>query len=349
MSRSKFSSAATYLKSNSNYVKILLIFLSVGIPLALLYYVNAESFSHTYNGRSYYLFFLWLLVLEFFAFDWNKYGSKASNIHTKNTAVFGITLALPTVYVLVSNFLGLNAAIIQLGRLQGIGSLWLGEERLLDLPLATEFLVFAMLFGAIILLAYRLKGLADFLPPIALLGGVGIINLITILYPIFTPFQILTPATTTLSADVLNLMGYRTMVIVNSTSYVPTLLLANSQRMWTVSVGWPCAGVDSLIIYTVVILLFLRKANFSWIQGTIYFAVGAGVTYFINVLRVVTIALIGLNGGDLRPFHNYYGQLYSAVWIVSYMLIIIGTRSLWIKLNARKSKENKTIQQALPT
>lgn len=63
---------------------------------------------------------------------------------------------------------------------------------------------------------------------------------------------------------------------------------------------------------------------------------GVVVTYFINVLRIVTIFVIGINGGDWMAFHNIYGQLYSITWIVSYPLLIIGSQMLWAKIKNRR-------------
>jgi thaumarchaeosortase len=323
---------SAYFGRNGRYLKVLLIFLSVFVPLALLYGINAESFNHTYNGRSYYLFFVWLIVLEF-AFSWNKYDSKLGTSR-RGIFVFGLALILPTLYVVVANFLNLNGALIELARPSGVGAMWLS-----DIPLAVELLVFAVFFAVIFSLAYKRQGLTGFSPAIALLAAIGVVNMITIFFPYggFTPFQLLCPPTASASASVLELMGFNTMVLVNPRDFMPTLFVSGgAQSVYAVNIGWPCAGVDSLIIYSVVMLVFLKKAAIRRLQGAVYFGVGAAVTFFINVLRVVTISLIGLNQGDIRPFHNYYGQLYSAIWIVSYLLFIIGSRMLWDKYRAKK-------------
>jgi exosortase/archaeosortase family protein len=319
--------ATSYFRRHSTYFKIFLIFLSVAIPLFILYYLYAPSFDKTFNGRAYYLFFVWLIVLEF-ASDWDKYRSETSKMSMKRTFAFGLALLLPTAYVIVSNFFGFNRAIMDLFRMYGVISPWLDNT-----PLAVEYLAFAVLFAFIALSAYKLKGLAGFSLSIALLVVIGAIHAINILYPYggFTPFQILVPTTATLSADVLNLMGYQTTLFLSSGSLTPTLMVRDSTAYFGAQIAWPCAGVESLLLYTIIILLFLKKADIPRLHKIIYFAVGAAVTYFINILRIVTILLIGLNGGDVWTFHDYYGQLYSAIWIMSYPLIIIGTRILWSK------------------
>jgi exosortase/archaeosortase family protein len=321
-------SITAYFRRYSTYLKILLIFLSVAIPLAILYSLYPASFDKTFNGRSYYLFFVWLIVLEF-ALDWDKYKSETSKMNVKRIAAFGLALSFPTVYVVASNFFGFNAVIMDLFRPFVAGSDWL-----VNTPLAMEYIIFAVLFAVVILFAYKLKGLADFSLSVALLGVVGAIHMINALFPYggFTPFQILVPATASLSADVLNLMGYQaTIPHPNSGSLMPALFVRDpaSGATWAAQIAWPCAGVESLLLYTIIMLLFLKKSDIPRLHKVIYFAVGAAVTYFINILRIVTIFIIGLNGGDVWVFHDYYGQLYSAVWIMSYPLIIIGSQILW--------------------
>ena len=329
-------SVTAYFRRHSAYFKISLIFLSVAVPLAILYSLYAPSFDKTFNGRAYYLFFIWLLVLEF-ALDWDKYKSETLKMSVKRVVIFGLALVLPTVYVVAANFFGLNATISELTRLSGIISPTLGDyaARLNFTPLATEFLVFAVLFAVIILCAYKLKGLKDFSLPIVLLGIVGATSMINLLSPTFLPFQILVPTTAQLSANVLNFMGYQTVLYPDTKDLMPALIVRDpaAGTSWMAQIAWPCAGVESLLLYTVIMLLFLKKSNIPRLHKIIYFIVGAAVTYFINILRIVTIFLIGLNGSEAEvwTFHDYYGQFYSAAWIMLYPLIIIGSQIFWSK------------------
>src|SRR4030067_3722346 len=109
----------------------------------------------------------------------------------------------------------------------------------------------------------------------------------------------------------------------------------------TFRVAWPCAGIESLLIFTVLILLFLKRMPISWKAKAGYFAFGAAVTYFTNILRIVSIYLVALSGGDWNLFHAMYGPLFAIPWIVSYPLVILGTQSLWHRFANRK-KENIT-------
>lgn len=258
------------------------------------------------------LFFLLGMMLS-----WKKLQTRKSKLKSIRTVFYIVALLLPSIYVVAANYFGLNTTIVNLaGQYSVPFADWM--------PLSTEYLVFAALFALIILLAYGRHGLIDFSISIFFLVIIGVIYTIDNLYPYgsFTPFQFLVPATAKFAENVLNLLGYQTswrgirdgMPLLRAWStqgeYRPAFLIA-----------WPCSGIDSLVIYTVVMLLFL-KINISWMQRIIYFVIGALVTYSISILRIVTFFVIAINGGDIGPFHDYYGQLYSIVWITFYLLLI---------------------------
>jgi exosortase/archaeosortase family protein len=162
----------------------------------------------------------------------------------------------------------------------------------------------------------------------------------------FTPFQILVPTTATLAARLLDFLGYHTQLILGGSMPILRAYAANSSNGFVAAIAWPCSGVESLLIYAVTILLFLRKSGFSLVQKAALFVVGALVTYVINILRIATIFIIGVNTGgyttQVQQFHDFYGQLYSIAWIISYPAIIIGSHALWTKFKNRE--EIKVIQ-----
>ena len=108
----------------------------------------------------------------------------------------------------------------------------------------------------------------------------------------------------------------------------------------TFAIAWPCAGIESFLIFTVVILLFLKRMPISWKAKIGYFAFGVAVTYVINALRIVSIFNIGMQYGatssQVDLFHFYYGPLYAVAWIVSYPLIILLSQNLWHRIKKPK-------------
>ena len=331
---------------NINTVKKLLPLIAFVIPFLILYSLYPQSFQGdpawegSWQGRFFYLFFLWLLSLEFIL-SWEELQkSKVNRLRSVRTVAFIIAFLLPTIYVIAANYGGLNAVIAESAARNNVPLAHL-------MPLSTEYFVFAVLFNLIILLAYGINGLKEFSISAFFLGIIGIIYTIDILYPYgrFTPFQLLVPTTATSAANVLNLMGYETsMSIIKNPTYgtLPHLVVEDSLgRSAGFGIAWPCSGIESLIIYTVTILLFLRKTAIPLTQKAVYFVIGAAVTYFVNILRIVSIFLIaldyGANSTQVQSFHNYYGPLYSIIWVISYPLIIIGSRALWWKIRNRKT------------
>lgn len=307
-------------------IKILPIFAFI-IPFIILYLLYPASFEATWKGRTYYIFFLWILSLEMIL-NWEKLRPKNSRLRTMRNIIFIVSLVLPTAYVFVANYTSLNAMIIDVSPKHYGDPFW---AKLM--PLSVEYLVFAALFAFIILTEYGIRGLNDFSISLCLIAAIGSIYVIDNLYPYgqFTPFQIFVPTTASLASSILNLMGYRTQLFLGES--MPLLKATSPSGVsWAASIGWPCSGVESLLIYTLIIILFLKRINMSWVKKAAFFAVGAVITYFINALRIVTIFTIALNNGDWSRFHDYYGQLYSITWIVSYPLIILGSRALWTRI-----------------
>jgi thaumarchaeosortase len=331
------------IKRNANSIKKLLPTFALVVPILILYCLYPSSFEIMWKGRTFYLFFLWLIFLEIIL-EWEKVPKdKVGRLSSPRTMAFIAALLLPTIYIIVANYCGLNTALIDFAKQNNVA------PNVVDLmPLSTEYLILTLLFAIMVLLSYGVKGLKIHSISVLFLGIIGVIYTIDNLYPYgrFTPFQIFVPITGTLAAIVLNSMGYITSSYeIRDPNYGWLFSLRvtdpnNPLRSVKFEIAWPCAGVESLLIYTVTILLFLKSTPIPWKQRVVYFVIGAAVTFFINVLRVVTIFMIGMSTGGLSPqteqFHNFYGQFYSIIWIVSYPLIIIGSRILWGRIAAMR-------------
>ena len=342
-------------KRNGHIIIALLPILSFVPAFLILYYLHAWTFEQTYRGRTFLLIFLWLAVLEIILGWENLQKNKVNKLRSIRTVLFVIALLLPTIYVVATNYYGINAIISDLAGqyISPVYNLAFGsgvaqtQESIAasQVPISFEFLVFAVFFCLMILTAYGIDILTSFSLSITFLGLFGLLFTMDILYPEkLTPLQIFVPATAILSAKVLTLMGYHTSLYFGTS--MPLLIATNRLgQSFAASIDWTCAGVESLIIYTVLILLFLRQIIIPWRYKIIYFAIGAAVTYFINTLRIATLFVLGIEYGGNSPiwqnFHNYYAMLYSVTWIVSYPLIIIGSRALWGKIRHWKMSANR--------
>ncbi len=298
------------------------------VPLAILYVANPfdvslnvsaqASFELMWKGRTFQLFFIWLIALELIL-SWEGLATNFRN-HSRLAACL-VALLLPSVYLLLA-FMGLNDTIAAASSQMGVA---FSES----MPLALEYLVFAAFFCIIAFIWFGKKGLTEFLLPTLFLLLVGSLYIIDNIFPYgqFTPFQLLVPTTASLSEGVLRFMGYATVSGVEFASGMPTLTVSGPVGNATFAIAWPCAGIESLLIFTAVALLFLKRMRLSWKAKIGFFALGAAVTYFINILRIAQIFILGMQYGEysaeVNAFHFYYGPLYAMVWIVSYPLIIV--------------------------
>jgi exosortase/archaeosortase family protein len=319
----------------TNVLIRLLPVLSFVVPFLVLYFdrqtsILYYSFDMTWKGRAFYIFFLWLASLEIIM-EWDVLQSmRITKLKSVRTVVFILALLLPTIYLVASNYYSFPSGLV-------IDWSWrIGLDQPSWIPLDVEYFVLAALFVLIVWLQFGGKGLRNILIAPAFLATIGAVYTIDNFYRngSFTPFQVIVPTTASLAANVLNFLGYKATLI-GTYDGMPVLQAIGSHGSWSAAIAWPCSGVESLLIYSVTILLFLKVATISWRQGIFYFAFGAAVTYFINILRIATIFILAVNtggyyaGSEAEQFHDFYGQLYSVIWIASYPLIIVGSQALW--------------------
>jgi exosortase/archaeosortase family protein len=164
---------------------------------------------------------------------------------------------------------------------------------------------------------------------------VGVLFAIDNIFPYgeFTPFQLLVPTTTSLAGGVLGLVGNSVLLGTEISTGMPTLDVAGPLGQVKFAIAWPCAGVESLLIFTAVSLLFLKRMKMSWKAKIGFFALGAAITYFINVLRIAVIFTLGMQFGEksiqVQDFHFIYGPLLAMAWIVSYPLILLAVEGIY--------------------
>ncbi|MCL5949225.1 MAG: archaeosortase/exosortase family protein [Candidatus Bathyarchaeota archaeon] len=331
-------------KERLSIIVKLLPFIAFAAPLALLFFLNPmdpylnlsaqDSFQLMWKGRTFQLFFIWLVALEFIL-SWETIKLTISKLNKARVFVFALVLLIPTLFVVLENYFGLNAAIVKWAAQSGVA--FSGS-----MPLAIEYLAFSLLFCVTVFLSFGKKGLTGFALPALFVGLVGVLYTIDNVFPYgqFTPFQLLVPTTATLAAGVLGLMGYTAVPGTEIGTGMPTLQVTGALGTAKFAIAWPCAGIESLLIFTAVALLFLKRMNISWTAKIGFFAFGIAITYFINVLRIATIFAIGTQFGvespEVQAFHFYYGPLYAMAWIISYPLIILASQGLWGKIKNRK-------------
>jgi thaumarchaeosortase len=308
------------------------------VPMAAVYLANPfdaglnvsaqASFELMWKGRTFQLFFIWLISLELIL-GWENIALKNNLQNKTRLALFVAALVLPSLYVLLE-FLGLNNAL----------AAWCSQSGVAfsgSMPLAIEYLAFSAMLLLLTLIGYGKKGLADFALPAIFVALVGVIYTIDNMFPYgqFTPFQLLVPTTASLAGGVLGWMGYSVVAGVEALTGMPTLAVTGAAGSATFAIAWPCAGIESLLIFTAVALLFLKRMNLSLKAKAGFFVLGAAVTYLINILRIAQIFILGMQYGEysaqVDAFHYYYGPLYAMAWIIAYPLILMAATLGWQK------------------
>jgi len=309
---------------------------SVSLPIIVLMvldWLNIESFHvfnlnsrflflETWKGRMFYLFFLWLLALESII-DWDKIVEKKPKNPFRIFAFF-VATAVPLIYVLGVNFWGFNEFITSIGRALGFTGYFLTFHW----PLSAEYIVFTVFYLVAIFLAYKIEGLKFFAIALSLLAGMCIIYAINTFSGIegFKPFDMLALPTSACAAALLDILGYNvTLQYTSGVGSMPLIVINGVYPPAAAYIGWPCAGVHSLFLFVVIILLLFKRSNISSYRKFIYFVVGVVGTYFANILRIASYFIISVNSGKAAAdfFHNTLGELYFIVWISIYILIII--------------------------
>lgn len=310
-------------------------FLSVVVPVGVLCLVDFNSFNYTWKGRAYYLFFMWLFFMEFYL-GWEKIRPKLS-ASIKKILLSVFLMIFPTFFVVWMHYFGLKQIIIDFGAWLGIPfpefsevPPWQMEEMrqnflFNDWPLSMEYLILTVLFVLSLLVLYSKNGLKHLSVSHSFIFLISLTYLLDTLYPYgtFTPFQFLVPFTTSYAAQIFNLMGFKTE-ITGEILATPKLRITSNGTSVSYGIGWPCAGIQGLFIYTFTILLFLKDLSLSLKRRAIIYSVGALGAYTANALRIVLIYIITIEQGldAARTFHAIYGGLLSMSWIVIYVLII---------------------------
>ena len=290
------------------------------------------SFDVTWKGRMFYLIFAWILILET-AIGWKKIIDK---IPTKPSLIIAsLACALiPTVYVLATNFFGLDLAVLKLGHSFGIPSVYSDNTPSdflhLQWPISLEYVVFFVFFLVSILLAYRPRVLKVFSISLAFLGAMTVAYMLDTIYPfgVFRPLQEMALPTAATAAALFDILGYKVNLMYpyhTADSLLPRLSVGLGGKSASVAIAWACAGVYSLLLYVLVMLIFFRRINISSSRKVSYFVIGLFGTFFANVLRVYSIIIVDLQYGQAAGtvFHNSYGELFGFGWIFLFILLIV--------------------------
>jgi len=291
-------------------------------------------FDLTWKGRMFYLFFVWLLLLES-VLDWEIIVEKQSAFKNRFRVILTcIFAAVPTLYVISVNFFGLDQMILSLGQALQIGQDFINEAW----PLSVEHLILLLFFTIAIWLAYGLIGLRSLSISLSLLAGIVVVYLVDTIWPYgtFVPMQLLAVPTAAGATALLDLLGYNVAMSYSSLALSPEygampLMRVGPQGGPQINryIGWPCAGVHSLLLFTLIALVFFKKTTIPKDRKIIFFLFGAAGTYVANIFRIASFFIIFVHYGEqaANTFHDSYGELYFVAWMIMFVLFVASIQS----------------------
>lgn len=159
-------------------------------------------------------------------------------------------------------------------------------------------------------------------------------------YDTLGPLQFIVPIYLQIDQGVVNFIDHNVMNIgpadpsspANPASARGNVLALNGLHgPFALQVFWPSAGVDSMIIFTLVMLAFLLKIEVPRNKKIMYFVIGAFGTASVNVVRITSLSLYALivttNVSEWEAFHSVAGMIMFLPWLGVYLAIVMFTES----------------------
>jgi thaumarchaeosortase len=122
------------------------------------------------------------------------------------------------------------------------------------------------------------------------------------------------------------------------------LLLNGLHGPFALKVFWPSAGVQSIIIYSLVMLAFLLKMDIPVRRKLVYFGFGIIGTASVNVIRIISLSLFALMiTTDIKQweaFHSLAGEIMFLPWLGVYLASV-----MWLEKVHLRHWQKQPIQQ----
>ena len=149
-------------------------------------------------------------------------------------------------------------------------------------------------------------------------------------YDSLGPLQMIVPAYLQFDQFILRFIGGHIVYLGND---VPAsangnlLVLKGYHGPFYLQVFWPSAGVQSVIIYSLVMLSILFRIRIPVSHMLIYFVVGLLGTASVNILRIVSLSMVAItvtsNAKEWEAFHSFAGEIMFLPWIGIYLAAVI--------------------------
>jgi thaumarchaeosortase len=297
----------------------LLLILSA-IPVLLLFALAPDTFELSWAGFGKLGRGGLFIVLFFLAFElWDFRKNAKPRLDRPHIIVTVIILALGLFY-----FGAAGAAtwftdlIYSVGKILGasgeVSNSWL---------MATDYSAMTLYLIALSIVLFSVRAIRAVITPIVLSVGMVVFYSLDAFFPYGSigPLQFwanfIVAAVGALSKVFgLPIYGFSNLLTINGT-----------HGFFRLAVFWPSVGVQSMLIYSLVMVLLAAKLDSPRLRKVIYAAIGVIGTIFLNVVRIFIIAYYGYayayTGQQLDAFHNSIGEVLFPIWIVAFLAIVL--------------------------
>ncbi len=290
------------------------------VPVLLLFALAPASFELSWagfgklgrGGLFFVLFFLAFEVLDF------RKRARIKLTHPRKIALYAIVAVALSYFVAVGAIEWFVNLVYALGKSLGaageVSNSWL---------MSVDYLTFALYIFALTLVLFRLRAIKAVITPILLSAAMLVFYLLDAFFPYgqIGPLQFWANFIVVAVGLLARLLG---LPIYGFSNY---LTIEGTKGSFRLAVYWPSVGVQSMIIYSVVMLVIAAKLDIPRTRKVIYAAVGVLGTIFLNVFRIFAIAYYGYayatSGQQLDAFHNSIGEVLFPIWIALFMVLVL--------------------------
>ena len=294
------------------------------MPIALLFLVAPESFLWFWPGmgnlgRGGFLFVLFLLGLELA--DFRKVPSVRLSRNRK--LAIGAVVAIGLCYFGgIALFKPLTDSIYWVGRIVGARGDKINPNSVSWL-MATDYMALTAYLVGLAVAFFGWRSIPKIITGIVLSAGMVIFFLLDALFP-YDQLWFLQAWANFIVAAVSFLMGGLGFPVIG---WGNTLTIYGAHGRWQLFVFWPSVGVESMLIFSLVMIVIAAKLPAPKRRKIIYAVVGAVGTVFLNIVRISIISYYGVccatSSEGLDAFHNTIGQFLYPVWIIAYLYIVL--------------------------
>jgi len=310
--------AASWAKSHLKNADTLLILSA--IPVIVLFALAPETFELSWagfgklgrGGLFFVLFFLGFEMLDF---------RGIAHLTVSRTRRF-VAGALVVVAVLYFGAVGVDMGFVNfvysigksLGAAGEVSNSWL---------MSMEYLVLTLYMAALAIALFSLRAVRSIVTPIVLSLGMLVFYLLDAFFPYgeIGPLQFWANFIVAGVGLLSKLFG---LPIYGLQNY---LTIVGTKGFFRLAVYWPSVGVQSMIIYSLVMIVVAAKLEAPLVRKLTYVVVGVAGTIFLNVVRIFAIAYYGYayatTGQQLDAFHNSIGEILFPIWIAIFLVIVL--------------------------